>query len=155
MLSRMSILIVANVPENGGNLAVEDHNISVVFQFEIPLMIQSGLRLASLNFDMAKLFRMNFPPKWQSGRVCLICNLYRHDSTITRARESGDHSFLMLWTISRVCFWGINFLFLKFRKRHRYLITTDTTDGGRISFRYDAAPHNFFSAICIAATVNF
>lgn len=30
--------IVAYVPEYGGNLAVEAHNISVVSQFEIPLM---------------------------------------------------------------------------------------------------------------------
>ena len=34
--------IVAYVPEYGGNLAVEDHNISVVFQFEILLLTQSG-----------------------------------------------------------------------------------------------------------------
>ena len=30
--------IVAIAPENGRNLAVEAHNISVVFQFEIPLL---------------------------------------------------------------------------------------------------------------------
>ena len=34
--------IVANAPENGGNLAVEDHNISVVFQFEILLLTLAG-----------------------------------------------------------------------------------------------------------------
>jgi hypothetical protein len=33
---------VANAPEHGGNLAVEAHNISVVSQFEIPLMTRSG-----------------------------------------------------------------------------------------------------------------
>ena len=33
--------IVANTPEYGGNLAVEARNISVVSQFEIPLMTEA------------------------------------------------------------------------------------------------------------------
>jgi hypothetical protein len=40
--------IVAYVPEYGGNLAVEAHNISVVSQFEIPFMTpRRHRRLAS------------------------------------------------------------------------------------------------------------
>jgi hypothetical protein len=51
-----------HIAEYGGNYAIEVHNISLVSQFEILLLTQSGLHLASLNFDMAKLFRVYFPP---------------------------------------------------------------------------------------------
>ena len=34
--------IAANVPEYGGNLAVEAHNIPVVSQFGIPLLTHCG-----------------------------------------------------------------------------------------------------------------
>ena len=47
--------IVANAPENRENLAVEDHNISVVFQFEILLLADTVAKVFLRHW--AQIFR--------------------------------------------------------------------------------------------------